>query len=263
MNTNSPKINFKKVIAKESIFIIIVAIIFILLYLLQNKLDKRYDKNIKEIEAIEDQIPPKQMLWYNLMKAELYKKNYTAFKKDYNNTEDQINLFYLVKNNSLLPKDYEVSEYPTNCDEINEFRSIVFYSDYILERCFRHFYDDSFNSCAVDNLEWITLSGGKEKFIEKLRDDRNLKKIYKSFLDGGYDRSFEELKKNIFNNIEKEILKDNFGRLELLKTEINENGANHYYYKFQDIYWFIFILVFPLRYLILIIKWSIIQLKNK
>jgi hypothetical protein len=251
-NINNPiKNRFKSILAREFIYIILTSIVCLSTYKIgeyyESKCKTELDKKIAELDGL----PQHQLLWYKLRKDKLYNKNYENFKKDYKNTEDQIVLFNLVKNNNLY----------TN--ELRDFRIKYFTKESVLDDCYNLYFNEyRLNDLLIENQDkefWNNLRKEEEKFKTILKNDSICNKVYSLFVKNGYKHSYEKFKKLIF-----EPYKEGLNTKEIDSLEYNINkGVPQYSRTAKDICIYLFILFFPFRYLVIILKWSIKEIKSK
>ena len=78
----------------------------------------------------------------------------------------------------------------------------------------------------------------------------------------GFSKTFEYFKMIIFEPKVQEITKDEFVKFSLLEKEVEFHNDMDYEELFLKIIIFVIILFYPCRYLFLILKWSIKQIKN-
>lgn len=251
-NINNPTKNkFKSIFAREFIYIVLISIVC----LSTNKIGQFYE-NKCQIEfdkksALLDGLPQHQLLWYKLRKHKLYNKNYYNFKKDYKNTEDQIVLFNLVSNNGLYTK------------ELSDFRVKYFKKESILDDLYYLYYNEyRLNDEYIQNQNkefWNDLRKKEEKFKNILKNDSVCKKVYSIFVKDGYKHSFEKFKESIF-----EPYKEEFNTKEIDSLEYSIiRGVPKYSNTAKDICVYLFIIFFPFRYLVILLKWCVKEIKPK
>jgi hypothetical protein len=245
------KNNLKRTVAREFIYIILISIVCFSIYKIGEYRQNSYEIEIDNKIKILDSLPQHQLLWYKLKKHNLYNKNYENYKKDYKNTEDQIVLFNLVSNNGLYTK------------ELSDFRVKYFRKESVIDDLYNLYYNEyRLNDEYIQNQEkefWIDLRKKEEKFKEILKVDSICIKIYSSFVKQGYKHSIEGFKKLIFEPYEEGL---NIKEIDNLEKDINKDSPT-YLQTVIDINIFILILFFPFRYIVLGLKWSIKQIKNK
>jgi hypothetical protein len=245
------KNNLKRTVAREFIYIILISIVCFSIYKIGEYRQNSYEIEIDNKIKILDSLPQHQLLWYKLKKHNLYNKNYENYKKDYKNTEDQIVLFNLVSNNGLYTK------------ELSDFRVKYFRKESVIDDLYNLYYNEyRLNNEYIQNQEkefWIDLRKKEEKFKEILKVDSICIKIYSSFVKQGYKHSIEGFKKLIFEPYEEGL---NIKEIDNLEKDINK-GSPTYLQTAIDINIFILILFFPFRYIVIGLKWSIKQIKNK
>lgn len=252
ITTNSIfKNNLKRTVAREFIYIILISIVCFSIYKIGEYRQNSYEIEIDNKIKILDSLPQHQLLWYKLKKHNLYNKNYENYKKDYKNTEDQIVLFNLVSNNGLYTK------------ELSDFRVKYFRKESVIDVLYNLYYNEyRLNDEYIQNQEkefWIDLRKKEEKFKEILKVDSICIKIYSSFVKQGYKHSIEGFKKLIFEPYEEGL---NIKEIDNLEKDINRDSPT-YLQTAIDINIFILILFFPFRYIVIGLKWSIKQIKNK
>ena len=252
ITTNSIfKNNLKRTVAREFIYIILISIVCFSIYKIGEYRQNSYEIEIDNKIKILDSLPQHQLLWYKLKKHNLYNKNYENYKKDYKNTEDQIVLFNLVSNNGLYTK------------ELSDFRVKYFRKESVIDDLYNLYYNEyRLNDQYIQNQEkefWIDLRKKEEKFKEILKVDSICIKIYSSFVKQGYKHSIEGFKKLIFEPYEEGL---NIKEIDNLEKDINRDSPT-YLQTAIDINIFILILFFPFRYIVIGLKWSIKQIKNK
>lgn len=252
ITTNSIfKNNLKRTVAREFIYIILISIVCFSIYKIGEYRQNSYEIEIDNKIKILDSLPQHQLLWYKLKKHNLYNKNYENYKKDYKNTEDQIVLFNLVSNNGLYTK------------ELSDFRVKYFRKESVIDDLYNLYYNEyRLNDKYIQNQEkefWIDLRKKEEKFKEIIKVDSICIKIYSSFVKQGYKHSIEGFKKIIFEPYEEGL---NIKEIDNLEKDINRDSPT-YLQTAIDINIFILILFFPFRYIVIGLKWSIKQIKNK
>lgn len=252
ITTNSIfKNNLKRTVAREFIYIILISIVCFSIYKIGEYRQNSYEIEIDNKIKILDSLPQHQLLWYKLKKHNLYNKNYENYKKDYKNTEDQIVLFNLASNNGLYTK------------ELSDFRVKYFRKESVIGDLYNLYYNEyRLNDEYIQNQEkefWIDLRKKEEKFKEILKVDSICIKIYSSFVKQGYKHSIEGFKKLIFEPYEEGL---NIKEIDNLEKDINRDSPT-YLQTAIDINIFILILFFPFRYIVIGLKWSIKQIKNK
>ena len=252
ITTNSIfKNNLKRTVAREFIYIILISIVCFSIYKIGEYRQNSYEIEIDNKIKILDSLPQHQLLWYKLKKHNLYNKNYENYKKDYKNTEDQIVLFNLVSNNGLYTK------------ELSDFRVKYFRKESVIDDLYNLYYNEyRLNDEYIQNQEkefWIDLRKKEEKFKEIIKVDSICIKIYSSFVKQGYKHSIEGFKKLIFEPYEEGL---NIKEIDNLEKDINRDSPT-YLQTAIDINIFILILFFPFRYIVIGLKWSIKQIKNK
>lgn len=245
------KNNLKRTVAREFIYIILISIVCFSIYKIGEYRQNSYEIEIENKIKILDSLPQHQLLWYKLKKHNLYNKNYENYKKDYKNTEDQIVLFNLVSNNGLYTK------------ELSDFRVKYFWKESVIDDLYNLYYNEyRLNDEYIQNQEkefWIDLRKKEEKFKEILKVDSICIKIYSSFVKQGYKHSIEGFKKLIFEPYEEGL---NIKEIDNLEKDINIDSPT-YLQTAIDINIFILVLFFPFRYIVIGLKWSIKQIKNK
>ena len=245
------KNNLKRTVAREFIYIILISIVCFSIYKIGEYRQNSYEIEIDNKIKILDSLPQHQLLWYKLKKHNLYNKNYENYKKDYKNTEDQIVLFNLVSNNGLYTK------------ELSDFRVKYFRKESVIDDLYNLYYNEyRLNDEYIQNQEkefWIDLRKKEEKFKEIIKVDSICIKIYSSFVKQGYKHSIEGFKKLIFEPYEEGL---NIKEIDNLEKDINRDSPT-YLQTAIDINIFILILFFPFRYIVIGLKWSIKQIKNK
>jgi hypothetical protein len=247
----SSKNKFKRTIARELISIVLISIVCFPIYKIGEYCQNNFKIEIDNKIQILDSLPQHQLLWYKLKKHNLYNKNYENFKKDYKNTEDQIVLYNLVSNNELYTKGF------------SDFRVKYFRKESVLDDCYNLYYNEyRLNEQFIQNQEkefWIDLRKKEEKFKNILKVDSICNKLYSSFVKQGYKHSIEDFKKLIFEPYEEGL---DIKEIDNLEKDINKETPS-YLKTAININIFIIMLFFPFRYLIIVLKWSIKQVKNK
>jgi hypothetical protein len=252
MTTNSTfKNKFKRIVAREFIYIVLISIVCFLIYKIGEYRQNSYYIEIDNKQKILDSLPQHQLLWYKLKKHNLYNKNYENFKKDYKNTEEQIVLFNLVSNNLLYTKG------------LSDFRVKYFRKESVLDDLYNIYYNEyRLNEENIQNQGkefWIDLRKKEEEFKKTLKVDSTCVKIYSSFVKQGYKHSIEGFKKLIFEPYEVGL---DTKEIDNLEKDINKVNPR-YSETAININIFLIILFFPFRYLIIGLIWSIKQVKNK
>ena len=93
--------------AKEIIYACIVSVVCFSIYEIGELLEKKNALELKQNKDKIDSLPQHQLLWYKLRKNKLYNKDYSKFKLEFKNTEDQILLYRLVSNSGLFTRDFD------------------------------------------------------------------------------------------------------------------------------------------------------------
>lgn len=252
INTNGPKNNkLKSIIAREFIYLVLISIVCLSIFKIGEHYQNRYQTEVDRNIEILDKLPQHQLLWYKLRKHNLYNKNYENYKKDFKNTEDQIVLFNLVRNNVLFTNDF------------SDFRIKYFTKESVIDDCYNlHYNEYRLNTEYIQNQDkefWNNLRIKEEEFKNALKNDSFCYKVYSIFVENGYKHSIEEFKKLIFEPYKEGLNTNEIDNLE----EIINKDAPHFSRINKDICLYLFILFFPFRYLLIGLKWSLKEVKNK
>lgn len=242
---------FKKTIAREFIYVVLSSIFCFSIYKIGEYLQVNYEIEIEKKISAFDSLPQHQILWYKLKKYNLYDKNYEDFKKDYKNTEDQITLFNLISNNGLYTKKF------------SDFRVKYFKKESVLDDLYSLYYNDvRLNDAYIQNQKiefWIDLRKKEEKLKEMLKIDSICVNLYSRFVKQGYKNSIETFKNLIFEPFEEEL---DIEKIKSLEKDINKDDPE-YIQKANDLNIIIILLLFPFRYIVIGLRWSIKQINKK
>lgn len=265
----------KKIIAKEIVFVFIASFFCIILFGVGSFLENNQKKNIKnysiQFESIKNQ-NRKQFLWYLLKTENLYSKSYQEFIKDYKNSEDQYDLYFLTLK-------YNFKEFRW----FDEFRELYFKKEKYFDEAFRIYYDQGYEwkeeyllnnykhkvlvpkhdfGNFISKKDWLKFARSKYDFYKILRNNNTLKQIHNKLIERGYKITFDELNILLFssNNI-KIVDKEYIIKMNFLKEKISNNNTNYKIF-FNKLILLVIILFFPFRYLALVLKWSLKVLKE-
>lgn len=239
----------KKIIAREFIYLIVTTILFLIVFFCCLYLFERNDKLSKEIknkiEAIDDSLPKKQLLWIELSDIEFYTDSYKEFQTKYSSVENQKFLYQQLKNNNIYTKS------------LSDFRLKYFRKDLANEDIYELYRNE---------YGWVS----EEKFNSLLKKPEVVNWLYKKFVETGYKHSFTDFK-NLISGTEHKVLsnselKREFEKRKKLEEDLEKKENSIFNGSFGDdeifaIGLIVFSLLFLLRYLIYGIKWSINQLK--
>ncbi len=239
----------KRFIAVEFLWLMILIITSFSILQIGNYLD---DKRSEQLEAKEQRKSIKferKKLWIVLCKNDLYFKGYEEFKKKYENTEDQIVLYNLCVNNALFT------------GTLSEFRVKYFTQECALEDCYSLYTGDMRLSEEYINYQsnddWLELREQIQKFKTQLKKDSVFNVAYSLFVKDGYSGSEKQFKQLLFAG-EDELVSDN---------PTHDNDLPIIDYWFQPIalkmVWIFVILLYPLRILVMLVRWSILQIREK
>ena len=153
-----------------------------------------------------------------------------------------------MKNNGLYTKDFI------------DFRVKYFEKEGVLDDSYYLFYNDyRLGEEYIQNNDkefWNDLRKKQERFKILLKNDSIFKVLYSSFLLTGYNGSAERFKTLLF-----EPYKEGISTLEVDKLEkiINQEIPQHQKIA-ENVILLILLLFYPLRYLIIGLKWSFTQI---
>lgn len=242
------RFNVKRLIAMEFIYVVGISICCFLIHEFGNYCNRQYKAEIERANKTLDGLPQRQLLWYKLRKHKLYNSNYKRFKEDYKFSEDQILLFKLVTNNGLFTMDFM------------DFRVKYFKKEAVLDDSYYLFYDDyRLGDEYIQNNDkefWNDLRKKQERFKILLKNDSIFKVLYSRFVLTGFRGSVERFKTLLFEPDQEGISTSEVDKLEeIINQEIPQ------YQKIADyVILLILLLFYPLRYLIMGLKWSFRQI---
>lgn len=249
-NKEALKNKIKLRLAKEIIYVSVISIVCFSIYEIGAFLERKNATELKHSIDKLDSLPQHQLLWYKLKKHKLYNKDYSNFKLEFNNTEDQILLYKLISNSGLYTKDFD------------DFRLKYFKKDAALDDCIALYYkEDRLTENNIQNQSepfWRNHRKKVKEFKVLLKNNKVFNEMYQIFVGCGYGRSKEDFKLLIFEPNKEELDKV---EIKYLETQIGKGSAN-YSEKSENFIYLILILAYPFRFLILILKWSINQLKR-
>jgi len=236
--------------AKEIIYACIVSVVCFSIYEIGELLEKKNALELKQNKDKIDSLPQHQLLWYKLRKNKLYNKDYSKFKLEFKNTEDQILLYRLVSNSGLFTRDFD------------DFRLKYFKKDAALDDCIALYYkEDRLTENNILNQSesfWKEHKKKVDEFKIQLQNKKVFDEMYQIFVGCGYGRSKEDFKRLIFEPNKEGLDKQKF---EYLEMKINKADPQ-YQAKARNIIIAILLLIYPLRYLGILLKWSLKQIQK-
>lgn len=235
----------KKKIAREFIYLIIPSTLFIIFYFSYYFLQLRsitYSENISSrIEAIKDTLPKKQLLWIKYVESGYYTDSYKKFDLEFN-----------YENSYLVFKQLR------NIEPNNKFFNS--FDDFRLKYFRKESAQNDAYQLYISKVEFIT----RDSFSLVLENPNDLNRLYKNYVYTGYKGTFIDFKNLIFDGekilSESEFLRE-YDRIIVLEKELNENNSSIFQNNlpFESIALIIFLILFPLRYLLYGINWSLKQ----
>ena len=241
----------KRFIALEFIRLLVLIVVSFSILQIGNYLDDKSESEhlkLKEQRKIINIKFQRKKLWHVLCKNNLYFQEYEEFKKKYENTEDQIVLYNLCINNSLYT------------GTLSEFRVKYFTRESALEGCYSLYTGDGRVSEAYINYQneddWTQIRNNIKKFKTQLKKDSVFNVTYSLFVKTGYSGSEKQFKQLLFEG-DDELVTDN--------DITNDNlPIKHYSYETvaEKIVWLLIILLYPLRILVIMVRWSLLQIKQ-
>jgi hypothetical protein len=241
----------KRFIALEFIWLLILVIVSVSILQIGNYLDNKSESELLQLTEQRRIINVKfqrKKLWHVLCENDLCSEGYEEFKKKYENTEDQIVLYNLCVNNSLYTRS------------LSEFRVKYFTRESALEDCYSLCTGDLRVSEDFINYQskedWIQIRNGIKEFKTQLKKDSIFNVAYSLFVKTGYSGSEKEFKKLLLEGDDERIT-DN---------EITNDNLPIKRYSFEavaeKIVWLLIILLYPLRILVMMVRWSLLQIKQ-
>lgn len=252
----------KMKIAREIILFCFVTIVSLLIlaigeFLHQNNESKLKQLNYDKKNISNNSITNNQFLWYTLQKNNVYTKDYKEFVMEFNKSKDQIFLYRLVSNAGLYTKS------------LDEFRLKYFRYQMALDDCIRlHYEQRRLEQSDIHQNEsfWISHDEKVQNIKSQLQNNVFLDDMYQKFVLDGYGKSKEEFKKLVLAQKVRYLKETELEHLQRRIDQINsqlEETSIQFKSIAENIIYSIFIIIYPIRYIIVLILWSFKQAKIK
>ena len=249
----SGKLNLKKIIAREFILLFFVGVILGTPAIIINRyfsfkadepaLNRLSQQRVAELSALQYKLPIKYSFWSRLKHFGVYSNDYSQFINEHRTVHSQRILWRISVNRDLYTLPF------------TDFRKKYFESEWTRDQYF-----------VLHNIYF-----NRNHF---LNDGKILRQFYEEFVEKyRYSKSFKSFKLLVFRNDEitekqKNILDTTNNNIKKTDEKISEISK---YIKIEVAYnkWiiqvvsFILIITYPLRFLILMLKWSFKNIKPK
>lgn len=241
----------KRFVALEFIMLLILFLFSVAIFQIGNYLDNKNEiADLKIKEQIKNLRLGKKILWHILNKNNLYIQDFSKFKKQYEQTEDQIVLYSLCFNNSLYS------------GSLSEFRVDYFRRESALDHCYYLYSGDSrlsdYNIVNQNKENWEDINLKIKDFEKQLKNDSNLNVVYSLFVKDGYSGSEKQFQQLLFEENDIPVNISEYDRL------INYSSTKHIRYNriAENFIWLLIIFLYPLRILAIMVRWSLLQIKQ-